>query len=364
LNRNLDPETVAGIVLDRAIAPPAVLPASLSGRRILVTGAAGSIGSKLCLRLAALNAGREPGCLLALDRAENSIFRLSRELGRELGRTAIATVGDVCDTDLTEELIARHGIDTVIHAAAYKHVPLMEEHPIEAIRNNVVGTFSVVRAAIRQSVGTLLLVSTDKAANPHGIMGRTKRAAELIVAAAPDLRRGAIRLGNVLGSEGSVWTSFVEQIRTGQPVTITHPDACRYFVTAGEAVDFILRALSLVSQGEILVPHMGEPVRIADFARRLGAVMGHRDMEMRVIGLRAGDKLLEDLKDSEADFVPSSDAGLRMIREGAGSWSEVESWIARLNDALAARDALSASDWLAGFAGHFALSSTRYLPAR
>ena len=162
-------------------------------------------------------------------------------------------------------------------------------------------------------------------------MGRTKRAAELIVAAAPDLHRGSIRLGNVLGSEGSVWTSFVEQIRTGQlPVTITHPEAYRYFVAASEAVDFILRAVSLVSQGEILVPHMGEPVRIADFARRLGAVMGNRNIEMRVIGLRPGDKLLEDLKDAETDFVSSSDAGLRMIREGAGSWAEVESWIARL----------------------------------
>ena len=289
---HIDPETVASVVLDRAIAPPAVLPASLSGRRILVTGAAGSIGSKLCARLATLKAGVEPACLLMLDRAENSIFRL----GRSLGCTAMATVGDVCDTDLMEELMARHGIDTVIHAAAYKHVPLMEEHPIEAIRNNVVGTYSVARAAVRQGVGTLLLVSTDKAANPRGIMGRTKRAAELIVAAAPDLHRGAIRLGNVLGSEGSVWrTSFVEQIQTGQPVTITHPDACRYFLTAGEAVDFILRATGLVSQGEILVPQMGEPVRIADFARRLGIVMGRREIQMRVIGLRPGDKLLEEL---------------------------------------------------------------------
>jgi FlaA1/EpsC-like NDP-sugar epimerase len=350
-----DPELVAGVVLDRAVAPPAVLPSSLAGRRILVTGAAGSIGSKLCARLAVM----EPAGLVALDRAETAIFRL----GHLLGKTATATVGDVCDTGLTEELIARHGIDTVIHAAAYKHVPLMEEHPIEAIRNNVAGTYSVVRAAVRQGVGTFLLISTDKAANARGIMGHTKRAAELIVAAAPDLHRGAIRLGNVLGSEGSVWTTFVDQIRAGQPVTITHHEACRYFVTSSEAVDFILRAVSLVSQGEILVPHMGEPVRIADFARRLGKVMG-REVGMRVIGLRPGDKLLEDLKDAETDFAPSPDPGLRMIRGGAGSWSEVESWVARLNHALAARDALTASNWLGQFAEHFAASSTRYQPAR
>jgi len=355
----LDPEAVAGVLLDRGITPAAELPASLIGRRILVTGAAGSIGAKLCARLAALQRGAEPGCLVALDRAENNIFRLARELGS----AATATVGDICDTGLTEELIARHGIDTVIHAAAYKHVPLMEEHPIEAIRNNVLGTYSLASAAVRQGVGTLLLVSTDKAANAKGIMGRTKRAAELIVAAAPDLHRGAIRLGNVLGSEGSVWTTFVEQIRAGLPVTITHPETFRYFVTASEAVDFILRAVSLARQGEIFVPQMGAPVRIVDFARRLGKLMD-REVEMRVIGLRPGDKLLEDLKDDETDFESSADAGLRLIRGGAGSWAEVEAWVARLNRALAARDAVSASDWLVQFAEHFSSSSTRYQPAR
>ncbi len=350
-----DPETVASAVLGRAIAAPAALPVSLRERRLLVTGAAGSIGSRLCARLASM----EPACLVALDRAENNIFRL----GRELGRAATATVGDVCDTDLTEELIARHGIDTIIHAAAYKHVPLMEAHPLEAIRNNVVGTYSVVWAAARQGVSTLLLVSTDKAANARGIMGRTKRAAELIVGAAPDMHRGAIRLGNVLGSEGSVWSTFTEQIRTGQPLTITHPEAFRYFLTAGEAVDLILRTVGLVQQGEIFVPQMGEPVRIIDFARRLGKAMG-REVEMRVIGLRPGDKLLEDLKDDATDFEPCADAGMRLIRGNGFGWSEVEPWMEQLNGALAARDAVSASAWLSRFAAHFASSSAPFPTAR
>lgn len=350
-----DPEAVAAFVLDREIAPPAVLPPGLPNRRILVTGAAGSIGSRICARLAAM----EVACFVALDRAENNIFRLARRLGPG----AHATVGDVCDTGLIEEVIARHGIDTLIHAAAYKHVPLMEEHPIEAVRNNVIGTYSVASAASRQGVGTLLLVSTDKAANAKGIMGRTKRAAERIVAAAPVPRHGSIRLGNVLGSEGSVWTTFVEQIRAGLPVTITHPETCRYFVTPGEAVDFILRALSLVRQGDIFVPEMGEPVRIADFARRLGKAMG-REVEMRVVGLRPGDKLLEDLKDDETDFEASPDPGLHRIHDGAGAWEEIEAWIRQLNAVLDARDAVSASDWLARFAAHCASSSDRYQPAR
>jgi len=350
-----DPDAVAAFVLDRAIAPPAVLPPGLLSRRILVTGAAGSIGSKLCARLAAM----EVACLVALDRAENNIFRLARELGPR----ANATVGDVCDAGLIEEIIARNSVDTVIHAAAYKHVPLMEEHPIEAVRNNVMGTWSVAGAASRQGVGTVLLISTDKAANAKGIMGRTKRASELIVAAAPVNHRGSIRLGNVLGSEGSVWTTFVEQIRAGLPVTITHPETYRYFVTSGEAVDFILRTVSLVHQGEIFVPEMGEPVRIIDFARRLGKAMG-REIQTHVVGLRPGDKLLEDLKDDETEFERSTDPGLHRIADGPGAWDEIDSWMRRLNGILAARDAVSASDWLAQFAAHFASSSAPYQPAR
>jgi FlaA1/EpsC-like NDP-sugar epimerase len=332
----LKPDEVAGIVLNRPVSKGGTFPDGFRKRRFLITGAAGSIGSRLCRKLADC----EPAALVALDRSENGVFRLrSQDID--------AVPGDVCDEPLIAEIIERRSIDTVIHAAAYKHVPLMEGHPIEAIRNNVLGTYTVTRAAARRGVHTLLLVSTDKAANPKGVMGKTKRAAEKIVSAMFVKNSASIRLGNVLGSEGSMWTTFLDQISSGVPVTITHPDAARYFLTFDEAVDFILRAVALANAGGILVPRMGEPVRVLDIAHRMAGLLGHNgSMKTRTIGLRPGDKLLEDLKDDSTEFESTCDPGMDRIGRDDVCPEEVTRWMAELQEAVTRRDLAAALNLL------------------
>jgi FlaA1/EpsC-like NDP-sugar epimerase len=270
----------------------------IAGRTVLVTGAGGSIGSELCRQLARLG----PSRLLLLGHGENSIFEILNEMAArhpELPTTPL--IVDVRDTAGMGHVFQRHRPDVVFHAAAHKHVPLMEGNIAEAILNNVLGTATVVEAALRSDTERLVLVSSDKAVRPSSVMGATKRAAELVVQTAGmmhDREYVAVRFGNVLGSRGSVVPTFLRQIRAGGPVIVTHPEMRRYFMTIPEAVQLLLQAGALGHRGEVFMLDMGEPVRIVDLAEdliRLSGLQPHEDIEIRFSGVRPGERLAEEL---------------------------------------------------------------------
>jgi FlaA1/EpsC-like NDP-sugar epimerase len=271
----------------------------LRGRRVLITGAGGSIGSEL----ARLAADFEPGRLVLLGRGENSIYEIDQELSTDHpGLEKTAVIGSVRDETTLELLFREHRPEIVIHAAAHKHVPLMEFYPEEAIRNNVTGTKRLVETASRYGADRLVMLSTDKAVRPRGVMGASKRLAELVLldAARAGCRTKliAVRFGNVLGSRGSVVPMFRQQIALGGPVTVTHPDVTRYFMTIREAAMLVLEAGLLGRGGEIFVLDMGDPIRIAELAEHLVRLSGlepGRDIEIRYRGLRPGEKLHEEL---------------------------------------------------------------------
>lgn len=270
----------------------------ISGATVLVTGAGGSIGSELCRQIARFN----PRRLVLLGHGENSIYTIEQELARKfpsLERDVI--IADIRDASKIRAVMQRHRPRIVFHSAAHKHVPLMEQNADEAITNNVLGTRNVVQAALAADVERFVLISTDKAVCPTSIMGATKRVAEMIVQEAA-MRSGrpfvAVRFGNVLGSRGSVVPLFREQIAAGGPITITHPDMTRFFMTIPEAVQLVMQAASLASPGQIYALDMGEPVRIVDLAKDLVELSGlkvGRDIEIVYTGLRPGEKLHEEL---------------------------------------------------------------------
>jgi FlaA1/EpsC-like NDP-sugar epimerase len=275
----------------------------LAGRRVLVTGAAGSIGSEICTQLLDLGVNQ----LLAIDINENGLYLLERRLHRIYGGRLHVDVVDIRDRVRVESLMARFAPHDVFHAAAHKHVPLMEAAPGEAIKNNVGGTGNVLLAAEKLKVDRFVFISSDKAVAPSSVMGATKRVGELMtraVAQRSDLRGCAVRFGNVLGSDGSVVPLFRQQIEAGGPVTITHPDVRRYFMTIPEAVGLVLKA-AYGNFGELCVLEMGEPVRILDLARQMIAMAGlvpEVDIRFEFTGLRPGEKLNEELmmEDEEA----------------------------------------------------------------
>ena len=315
-------------------------------RRILVTGVAGSIGRRLCAYLLRLKAP----VVFGLDRWENGVFQLQGELARNFASQSFELrVGDVCDEAALAEMVQRFRPDIVIHAAAYKHVPLMEVHPLEAIRNNALGTWCVAKAAAASQARSLLLISTDKAANPAGIMGKTKRLAEEIVTALsplhPEMGCASLRLGNVLGSDGSVSSTLLDQLEHGRPFTITHPDVQRYFLTPEEAAHYILRALLHAWGGEVLVPEMGEPVRIQDLAVRLAQAEGrtsNHEAKIEIIGLRLGEKVTEDLKSDGASFLPTADNAIHSVREPAPAWPDLNAAMMLMEEHLATRNTAAA----------------------
>jgi len=270
----------------------------LRGQRVLVTGAGGSIGSELARQAA----GFEPEAIGLLDHAENGLFYLQHELAASRPEQAIdPIVADLLDPEGLEEAFKRFRPTVVFHAAAHKHVPLLEANPREAVLNNVIGTHHLMRAAERHGVGKLVLISTDKAVRPSSVMGATKRVCEMMLQArAPHSRTRllAVRFGNVLGSEGSVIPLFQRQIARGGPVTVTHPDARRFFMTAGEAARLVMQAAAMGHGGELFLLDMGEQVRILDLARQLVKLAGLRegvDIEITFTGLRPGEKLFEEL---------------------------------------------------------------------
>lgn len=277
--------------------PASQFASEVAGRSVLITGAGGSIGSGLCDAIAAAG----PAQLVLLDSSEHSLFKAHQRL--DLAHASVlhaAILGSVTDAGLLDRLFSRFHPSIVYHAAALKHVPLLELNPFAAVRTNALGTYTLAQAALRHGVSTLVLVSSDKAVNPHSIMGASKRLAELTVAAlsAPPCRMNAVRLGNVIASSGSVIPIFQEQIRQRTPLTVTHPEARRYFISLHEAVEAILAAGAAQCSGRILLPELGEPERIADLARFLieaAADGAAHEIPIRFIGLRPGEKLDEDL---------------------------------------------------------------------
>lgn len=273
----------------------------LAGERVLVTGGGGSIGSELVRQIAAVR----PAELILLGHGESSIFEIEQEMVRCHGIRPTCLIADTRDAARLDCLMARHMPTVVFHAAAHKHVPLMERNPEEAITTNVGGTRNLARAACRNGVSRFVMISTDKAVNPTSIMGASKRMAEMVVNAESDrcdTQFATVRFGNVLGSRGSVVPLMKKQIEQGGPVTVTHPDAVRYFMTIPEAVQLVIQAGALVDSGRIYMLDMGEPVRIMDLAHdliRLSGLVPGKDIPIQVIGLRPGEKLVEELLTAE-----------------------------------------------------------------
>ncbi|MBI4161309.1 MAG: polysaccharide biosynthesis protein, partial [Acidobacteria bacterium] len=270
---------------------------ALPGKRVLITGGAGSIGRELARQIAAL----KPARLALLDQNENNLFQIGLELAERNPGVAMETlVADILDEVRLGRLFGEERPQVVFHAAAYKHVPMMERNPREAIKNNVLGTWNVARAAVEHGVERCVNISTDKAVHPANVMGATKRIAELIVQGlnGEATRFVSVRFGNVLGSDGSVVPVFQRQIAAGGPVTVTHPDVRRYFMTIPEAVQLVLQAGTMGEGGEIFILEMGESIRIDDLARNLIELNGLRpgeDIEVVYTGLRPGEKMTEEL---------------------------------------------------------------------
>lgn len=272
--------------------------AHLNTQSIMVTGAGGSIGSELCRQIARFG----PAKIILIEQAENPLFFLQRELLERFPSIKIyPIVADIYEAERMEQLMQIFRPSLVLHAAAHKHVPLMEANPSEAIKNNIIGTLNVIRAAQKAHVENCVLISTDKAVNPTSVMGASKRIAELLmqaVAAQSETRLAAVRFGNVLGSNGSVIPIFRRQINQGGPVTVTHPEMRRYFMTIPEATQLVLQAATYAGAGDIFVLDMGEPVYILDVARdliRLSGLEPDVDIPISFTGMRPGEKLFEEL---------------------------------------------------------------------
>jgi FlaA1/EpsC-like NDP-sugar epimerase len=339
---------------------------SLTGKRILVTGAGGSIGSALARSIAASN----PASLILLDSAEHSLYQIDRAL---TGIPHTAILGSVTDRPLLAELFRQHRPQVIIHAAAFKHVPLIEQNPFAAIANNALGTYALAQTALLHRAEHLLLVSTDKAVDPHSLMGATKRIAELTVLAlahfgdalahsgdaAPKMT--AVRLGNVLGSHGSVVPLFLDQIARGGPLTVTHPEARRYFLTLDQTVTALLdaletpeapvalealAALEAPASGTILIPKLAPPIRILDLARHL-LHLHASSAEIVFTGLRPGDKLEESLLSARESPRNSTrehwlPANLRAIASPHPTAAALEAAMLALDRALQQRDLAAA----------------------
>lgn len=322
----------------------------LAGKTVLVTGAGGSIGSEICRQIMRFC----PRRLLLLERAENNLFEIDRELRHNwLGADIRPYVADVCDVERVRQIFASERPQVVFHCAAHKHVPMMEAHPCEAIKNNIFGTKAAADAASETGAAAFVLVSTDKAVNPTSVMGATKRVAELYVqslnrrnatprradaqtrgeapvpispsvsasgrlrvaASCSPTRFVAVRFGNVLGSSGSVVPIFQKQIEAGGPVTVTHPDMKRYFMTIPEASQLVMQAGAIGQGGEIFVLDMGWPVKIVDVARELIRRNGLRpevDIEIRYTGIRPGEKLHEELANDDEQTCPTAHPKIRV----------------------------------------------------
>ncbi len=288
-------------LLGRDEIPPdsSLMQKDVGSKTVLLTGAGGSIGSELCREIVRL----QPSKLILLEQHEHALYQLERELRPQLSVTELLPcLGSVLETTRLAKLMKEHQVQTVYHAAAYKHVPLVEMNPLEGFRNNVLGTQSMLEACQAHQPESFVLISTDKAVRPTNLMGTSKRMAELLVQDAsrqwPECRWTMVRFGNVLDSSGSVIPLFREQLRLGQPLTVTHPEVTRYFMSIGEAVRLVIQAGAMAKGGEVFLLNMGQPVRIAELARQIVELSGYvpdRDIPIQFTGLRPGEKLYEEL---------------------------------------------------------------------
>ncbi|MGC2214860.1 MAG: polysaccharide biosynthesis protein [Silvibacterium sp.] len=300
-------------------------------KRVLITGAGGSIGSALAHAVAI----HKPAQILLLEASEQALYQIDRDLA--VPHKPI--LASVCDPSALEEIFDRDKPQIVFHAAAFKHVPLMELHPFEALQNNTVGTFILTHTAIRHGSEQVIVVSTDKAVDPASIMGASKRIAELTAVALQSsaTRIKAVRLGNVYASQGSAVLLFQEQIAQNKPVTVTHPDATRYFITVEEAAALLLYALNEGLSSSILVPEMKDPVRIDEIAKSLIEQAGSQS-QIVYTGLRPGEKLHEQLLSANESFLQGASAPLRPIRSETISVAEAEEAIGELQKAVQERN--------------------------
>jgi FlaA1/EpsC-like NDP-sugar epimerase len=307
----------------------------IDGRVVLVTGAAGSIGSELCRQI--LEYG--PAALLCLDQSETGIFYLEQELSRlKISSHTIFCVADVSDHERMRKVFVEHSPDIVFHAAAYKHVPVMERNVQEAVKNNVFALLNLLEIAEGNGCESFVVISSDKAVNPTSIMGATKRVNELIISCRPTngMRCVSVRFGNVLGSNGSVVPVFQEQLRTSQPLTITHPEIKRFFMTGHEAVSLVLQAFAIGSHGDTLVLDMGKPVRILDLARTLIRLSGKSEREVGInfTGLREGEKLTEELFYATEEVHPTPFEKIKRTRSPLDGWSKLQRHLDELRTSM------------------------------
>ncbi|OUS31451.1 nucleoside-diphosphate sugar epimerase [Gammaproteobacteria bacterium 45_16_T64] len=329
---------------------PSLLEGCITGKVVLVTGSGGSIGSELCRQI--LKA--RPSKLLLFERCEFALYQIDRELqeiaSMDGGARVIPLLGCVQKLDRLQAVMGAFHVDTVYHAAAYKHVPMVEQNVIEGVQNNVLGTYNAAKAAKDNRVSTFVLVSTDKAVRPTNVMGASKRLAELVL---QGLAQEAclttfcmVRFGNVLGSSGSVVPLFRKQIKSGGPVTVTHPEIIRYFMTIPEAVQLVVQASSMAKGGDVFVLDMGEPVKIAELAKAMIRLMGLEvkdehvpsgDIEVKYTGLRPGEKLFEELLIGE-NVSGTAHPRIMKADELSLSWSEMERILNKLSKACAEGD--------------------------
>ncbi len=309
----------------------------IEGKRVLVTGAAGSIGSEICRQIAKFN----PEKLVAFDRSENGLFYLDRELSEKYPELDYSlALADITDFIETDNAFNKHKPQLVFHAAAYKHVPMMELHPSQAVKNNVMGTKNVLDVCIQHHVKKFVFISTDKAVNPTSFMGMTKRIAEQVVQASDNTnstRCMAVRFGNVIGSSGSVIRLFQEQISKGGPVTVTHPDVKRYFMSIPEAVQLVLQAAVLGEGGQIFLLKMGELIKINEIAKELILLAGNGSADkinISYTGLRFGEKIIEELWENEEELLESENDNLYILKRRSTNRFNLREFKGKINNII------------------------------
>jgi len=309
----------------------------IKGKSVVVTGAGGSIGSELCRQILKY----KPSHLLLIDRYENSLYEVDIELRNEGNGIQLSSIiVDIQDRPSLEHVFSKHKPQVIFHAAAYKHVPLMEDSPIEAVKNNIFGTKNIIDIASKYGADRFVLVSTDKAVNPTSIMGATKRIAEFLTLHMNSIsktRFSIVRFGNVLGSNGSVVPIFKEQLKNGGPITVTHPEIERFFMLIPEAVQLVLIAAASGKGGELFVLDMGSPIKIADFAEnfiRLSGFIPHKEIKIKFTGLRPGEKLYEELFDETEKSIPTFHSKLMMALPEVPSLKLLTQYMSELEHAV------------------------------